>query len=67
VTGLVLAYILYIVHEIFTSFALMGKDNEIKKNKDELLGLAKRVHQLELENEKLKHSCDIEAKDTNAL
>jgi len=67
VTGLILAYLLYIVHEIFNSFALMGKDNEIKKNKDEVLELAKRVHQLELENEKLKHSPTIEPEDPNAL
>ena len=56
VTGLVLAYVIYFAHEIFNSFAFRGKDKEIKKNKDEVLELTKRVHQLELENEKLKHN-----------
>lgn len=67
VTGLVLSYVVYLVHAISTSFALRGKDNEIKKNKDEVLELTKRVHQLELENEKLRHGSDVEPEDKNAL
>src|SRR4030042_2222021 len=53
VFGLVLSYLVYLVHAISTSFAIRGKDNEIKKNKAEVLELTKRIHQLELENEKL--------------
>ncbi|MDP2637888.1 MAG: lipopolysaccharide assembly protein LapA domain-containing protein [Candidatus Levybacteria bacterium] len=67
VTGLVLSYVFYLVHAISTSFALRGKDNQIKKDKDEVLELTKRVHQLELENEKLKHSSGVEPEDKNAL
>jgi len=67
VIGLVLSYVVYLVHAISTSFAFRGKDNEIKKNKDEVLELTKRVHQLELENEKLRHSSDVEPEDRNAL
>ncbi len=67
VTGLVLSYVVYLVHDISTSFAFWGKNNEIKKNKDEVLGLTKRVHQLELENEKLRHNSDVEPEDSNAL
>ncbi len=67
VIGLVLSYVVYLVHAISTSFAFRGKDNEIKKNKDEVLGLTKRVHQLELENEKLRHNSDVEPEDSNAL
>lgn len=65
--GLVLSYVIYFVHDISTSLKLRGKSQEIKKKKDEVLELTKRVHQLELENEKLKHSSKVEPKDNNAL
>jgi len=65
--GLVLSYVFYLVKAISTSFTLRGKDNEIKKDKDEVLELTKRVHQLELENEKLKHRPNTEPEDKNAL
>ncbi len=66
-TGLVLFYVAYLIHSISSSFMLRGKNKEIKKNKDEVLELTKRVHQLELENEKLKHGSNVEPEDTNAL
>ncbi len=65
--GLVLSYVIHIFHDISMSFVLRGKKNEIKKNKDEVLELTKRVHQLELENEKLKHVSVHEPEDRNAL
>lgn len=65
--GLVLSYLVYLVRSIFMSFKLRGKDKEIKKDKDEVLDLTKRVHQLELENEKLKHDSSSEPEDRNAL
>lgn len=65
--GIILSYVLYLVHSISTSFKLRGKNKEIKKDKDEVLELTKRVHQLELENEKLKHSKSVEQEDKNAL
>jgi cell shape-determining protein MreC len=46
---------------------IRGKNNELNKNADELLQLTKRIHQLELENEKLKHSPAVELDDSNAL
>lgn len=67
VTGLVLSYVMYVVHDISTSFVLRGKKKEIKRGKDEVLELTKRVHQLELENEKLKHHTRAEPEDNNAL
>ncbi|MDO8488006.1 MAG: lipopolysaccharide assembly protein LapA domain-containing protein [bacterium] len=66
-TGFVLFYLVFLVKSISTYFALRGKDNKIKKNKDEVLELTKRVHQLELENERLKHSPSIGPEDKNAL
>lgn len=65
--GLVLSYAIYLIHTISTSFVLRGKEHEIKKEKDEVLELTKRVHQLELENEKLKHGASVEPEDANAL
>jgi lipopolysaccharide assembly protein A len=67
VTGLVLSYLIYLVHMVLTSLKLRGKNKEIRKNKDEVLELTKRVHQLELENEKLKHKSTLEPADPNAL
>jgi len=55
------------VHAIATSFTLRDKDHTIKKEKNEILELTKHVHQLELENEKLKHTPHIEPRDRNAL
>jgi cell shape-determining protein MreC len=65
--GLVLSYLAHLVHAISTSFRLKGKDNEIKKDKDEVLELTKRIHQLELENEKLKNGSESTPTDQNAL
>lgn len=67
IVGLILSYVIYVIHDISTSWTLRGKVNEIKKNKDEVLELTKRVHQLELENEKLKHNRVSEPEDRNAL
>ncbi|MFH0773568.1 MAG: lipopolysaccharide assembly protein LapA domain-containing protein [bacterium] len=65
--GLVLSYIPYLVNSISNSFILQGKNNEIKKNKNEVLELTKRVHQLEIKNEKLGKESGIEPGDSNAL
>jgi uncharacterized integral membrane protein len=65
--GLILSYLVYLVHAISTSFAIHGKNKEIKENKDEVLELTKNVHKLELENEKLGHDTGVEPEDPNAL
>lgn len=65
--GLILSYVAFLFTRISNSFKMRGKDTEIKKNKDEVLELTKRVHQLELENEKLKHEPINEPEDKNAL
>ena len=58
--GLVLSSLVYLINNISTSFKLHGKDKDIKKNKDEVLELTKRVHQLELEKEKIKNGSELE-------
>lgn len=65
--GLVLSYLAYLVNSISNSFVLRGKDGEIKKNKAEALELTKRVHQLEIKNERLGKDSRIEPGDRNAL
>jgi uncharacterized integral membrane protein len=68
IIGLVLSYLIYRIQAISTFFELRKKNNEIKKDKDEILELTKRVHQLELEKEKIKNgSEEIEPTDQNAL
>jgi uncharacterized metal-binding protein len=67
VVGLALSYILYLIDSITASFNLKRKDKEIRKLKEETLDLTKRVHQLELENEKIKNGTVIEVIDANAL
>lgn len=67
IVGLVLSYILFIFHRVSTSMKIRGKDNEIRKTKDEVLDLTKQVHQLELTNEKQKNSKRSEPVDQNAL
>ena len=65
--GLILSYLIYLVNSISHSFVLRGKNNEIKKNKTEALELTKRVHQLEIKNEKMGNDSGIEQRDANAL
>lgn len=67
VTGLVLSYLISLIHDISHALLIRGKEKEIKQNKNEVLELTKRVHQLELENEKLKHYSRVEPEDPNAL
>lgn len=67
-TGLIVAYLIHLVNTIFITFSMHGKDTKIKEGKSEIADLTKRVHQLEIENEKLKdHSILEEPRDANAL
>lgn len=64
--GLVLSYVMQLLINISTYIQLKGKSREIKSGQDEILNLTKTVHQLELENEKLKHTGP-EISDPNSL
>lgn len=64
--GLVFSYVLQIITNIANSYVLRGKRIEIKSGKSEILELTRRIHQLELENEKLKHG-EPQVVDANAL
>lgn len=68
VAGLTFAYFLYLVHAISVSLKLRKKNKTIKETKNEIVELTKQIHQLELENERLKNnSTTIEPSDKNAL
>ena len=67
-TGLGLAYLVFIVNSIFTGLTMHRKDNKIKQGKSDIVDLTKRIHQLELENERLKNNTTVAVpQDANAL
>ena len=66
--GLGLAYLIYFVNSVIVSVSVHKKDKEIKQGNSDIVDLTKRIHQLELENEKLKNkSTIVEPQDKNAL
>ena len=68
IIGLLLSYLFSRWESIASFFKIRCKNSEIKKDKDEILELTKRVHQLELENEKIKNgSKDSKPTDQNAM
>jgi len=67
VFGLVISYLVHLTSSISTFFAMRGKNNQLKHEKEDVLELTKRVHQLELENEKIKHEPEVTNDDPLAL
>lgn len=67
VVGLVVSYVIYLVEIIAKSFMMRAKNIEIEKYKQEILELTKRVHQLELEKEKIKRTTVDQDDDPRAL
>lgn len=66
--GLGIAYFFQFMHSIVNAISMHGKDNTIKQGNSDIVSLTKRIHQLELENERLKNnSTVIEPQDSNAL
>ena len=66
VVGLTLSYFLQMIQNISNYLIIQKKGKEIKAGKEDVLDLTKRVHQLEIENEHLKHS-QPKVSDSNAL
>lgn len=52
--GLVLSSLISFVNSIAASLTIHGKDVKIKETKSTVVDLTKRIHLLELENERLK-------------
>lgn len=68
IAGLFIAFLIYVVDSVFTGVAMRRKDNKIKETKSDVVELTKRIHQLELENERLKNNTTIkEPQDKDAL
>lgn len=68
IAGLLIAFLIYVVDSVFTGITMRRKDNKIKETKSDVVELTKRIHQLELENERLKNNTTImEPQDKNAL
>ncbi len=65
--GLLLSYIIYVVHTVVMRFNLLKKDKKIMQEKEQVAELTKRVHKLELENVRLKKENDDEGDDDNSL
>ncbi|MBI5018847.1 DUF1049 domain-containing protein [Candidatus Gottesmanbacteria bacterium] len=66
--GLVLAYLFYLIHSVFVGFTLRRKDHTIKKTKNEIAELTKRIHKLEIENAELRADSGTGASaDKNAM
>lgn len=65
--GLIIAYLMQLFGNISNAFILRSNQKIIKSGQTEVLELTKRVHQLELENEKIKNGTVVEEVDNNAL
>lgn len=66
-TGLGVAYFIYLVNTILLKIKLNKKDRKILDTSNEVAELTKRVHQLELENVKLKKNSELEIDDEKSL
>lgn len=51
--GLGFSYLIALNRSISTGFTIRGKDNKIKQTTSEIADLTKKIHQLELENNRL--------------
>lgn len=56
---LLFSWIIFLVNSLSSSFAILGKNNSIKDVKRRNLDLAKKVHDLEIENAKLKGQTEV--------
>lgn len=65
-SGVLIAGAIYVVHLLSSSLTIYGKNKKIKAAETEAGELLKRVHQLELENERLKKNSG-EVVDDKAL
>lgn len=59
-TGLILAYLFYLINSIFIGFSMRKKDHAIKETKNQIAELTKQIHKLEIENEGLRSASGID-------
>lgn len=65
--GILLAYIIYLIHYISSSLEIRKKNKELNKSQEEMMELVKKNHQLELENAKSKTEIDTESFEEKSL
>lgn len=65
--GLLLSWIFSLVNSISSKMTLHGKENEIKKDEKTIAELTKEIHQLELENTRLKEKSGEGNSDNESL
>lgn len=65
--GLLLAWLINFINSIASSITLHGKESELKKAERMVAELTKRIHQLELENTRLKAENNEETLDDKSL
>lgn len=65
--GLLFATIFYSLKSISSYFAFSKKSGELKTSKKEIIELTKKIHQLELENTKLKTKTGEEQTDEDSI
>jgi lipopolysaccharide assembly protein A len=62
------SYLLSTINTVLSGFKMRKKDSAIKQSNSDIVNLTKRIHQLELENEKLKNNSTLlKPQDKNAL
>lgn len=65
--GLLLSWIISLVNDVITGFTIRGKESTIKDYKKENEQLTKQIHQLELENTRLKAETNATDVDDKSL
>ncbi len=65
--GLLLAWIFSLINSLSSKIALHGKENKIKEEEKTIAELTKEIHQLELENTRLKERYGEENSDEKSL
>lgn len=66
-TGISLAYVIYLFHAISTGLTIRAQKNQLKEEKMKNAEFIKTIHQLELENARLKKEYQPESIDQKSL
>jgi len=65
--GIILSYLIHLVESISSTFTIHGKNKKIKEEEKELIEMTKKIHQLQIENARLKNSNDPDSSDIKSL
>ncbi len=65
--GVVITWLINATHLVSKSLNLRGKEGQLKKGEQSMAQLTKRIHQLEIENKKLKKELGTDDEDEKSL